>query len=76
MAMAVFKCDFNFGYGEQRRDIKGAFVMCINDTPEIREWFDGFHIDEVRLNYTIAKSGGKKVQELIISNREARAGLL
>ncbi|MCH2066581.1 MAG: hypothetical protein MK208_05070 [Shimia sp.] len=50
--------------------------MSINDTPEIREWFDGFHIYEVRLNYTIAKSGGKKVQELIISNRESRAGLL
>ncbi|WP_412550643.1 DNA adenine methylase [Shimia sp. MIT910701] len=61
---------------EQLREIKGAFVMSINDTPEIREWFDGFHIDEVRLNYTIAKSGGKKVQELIISNREVRTGLL
>lgn len=62
--------------GEQRRDIKGAFVMSIDDTPEIREWFDGFRIDEVRLNYTIAKSGGKKVQELIISNREVRTELL
>jgi DNA adenine methylase len=50
--------------------------MSINDTPEIREWFGAFHIDEVRLSYTIAKTGGKKVQELIISNREARAGLL
>ncbi len=67
--------DFN-AMADQLREIKGAFVMSINDTPEIREWFDGFHIDEVRLSYTIAKSGGKKVQELIISNREARAGLL
>jgi len=57
-------------------EIKGAFVMSINDTPEIREWFGAFHIDEVRLSYTIAKTGGKKVQELIISNREVRTGLL
>ena len=53
-----------------------GFVMSINDTPEIREWFGAFHIDDVRLSYTIAKTGGKKVQELIISNREVRTGLL
>ncbi|MFY0619333.1 MULTISPECIES: hypothetical protein [Roseobacteraceae] len=60
----------------QRRDIKGAFITSMNDTREIREWFAGFHVDEVRLNYSVSKTAGKKVQELIISNREARAGLL
>lgn len=61
---------------DQLREIKGAFVMSINDRPEIRDWFDGFHIDEARLTYTAGTQGGKKVQELIISNREARAGLI
>lgn len=60
----------------QLSEIKGAFVKSINDTPEICEWFDSFHIDEVRLSYTIAKTGGNKGQELIIANRDARVGLL
>ncbi|SEP28808.1 DNA adenine methylase, partial [Salinihabitans flavidus] len=60
----------------QLRDIRGSFIMSINDKPEIREAFAGFEIDEVRLSYTVAREGGGgKVQELIVSNVEARAGL-
>ncbi|RVW00012.1 DNA adenine methylase [Mesobaculum littorinae] len=60
------------------RQLRGAFVLSINDTPEIREIFAGFHIDEVRLSYTVARAaaGGGKARELIVSNREKRAGLL
>ena len=61
---------------EQLRGIKGNFIMSINDTPEIREWFDGFYFDEVRLNYSVAQKGSKKVQELIISSVPAKTGLL
>jgi len=62
---------------EQLAGLKGHFIMSINDRPEIREWFADFHIDEVRLSYTIAQKGnGEKVGELIISDIEARAGLL
>lgn len=57
--------------------IKGAFLLSINDTPEIRDVFSGFMIDEVRLSYSVSKHGGAgKVGELIIGNREVRAGLL
>lgn len=57
--------------------IEGAFLMSINDTPEIREWFAGFIIDEVRLSYTVSQKGGQgKVGELIIGNRAVVAGLL
>lgn len=57
--------------------IKGAFVMSINDTPEIRELFAGFVLDEVRLKYSVARDATEgKARELIISNRDAPAGLL
>ena len=57
--------------------LKGKFILSINDTPEIREIFAPYHIDEVRLTYTIAKGEtGGKVQELIISSEEAVAGLI
>jgi DNA adenine methylase len=61
---------------EQLSSIKGNFILSINDVPDIREVFSGFHIDEVRLNYSISQGTGKRVGELIISNCEARAGLL
>lgn len=57
-------------------ELKGAFLLSLNDTPEVRELFGRFHMDEVELTYTIAKAGAKQVKELIISNREVRAGLL
>ncbi|KPU83289.1 DNA methyltransferase [Marinosulfonomonas sp. PRT-SC04] len=62
---------------DQLGSIEGAFILSINDTPEIRETFGAFAFDQVRLNYTISRTqSGGKAQELIISNREAKAGLL
>lgn len=57
-------------------DLQGAFLMSINDAPEVRELFSRFHVDEVDLTYTIAKTQAKQVKELIVSNREVRTGLL
>lgn len=57
--------------------IKGAFLLSINDTPEIRETFAGFQIDEVKLSYSVSRNGGQgKVGELIIGNRSVSTGLL
>jgi len=53
------------------RRIQGKFLLSINDVPEIRHIFDGYHVEEVRTSYTV--SGGhrsKKVTELLISNYE------
>ena len=49
-------------------DIEGRFILSINDTPEIRELFAGFMIEEVELNYRLS---GKvtPARELIISGR-------
>jgi DNA adenine methylase len=57
--------------------IKGKFIMSINDTPEIREVFAAFILDEVRLTYTVGRQAfEQKARELIISNADAPAGLL
>lgn len=53
------------------RNIKGKFLMTINDTPEIRRIFDGFTIEETTLKYSLspsAKSRAKIRTELLISN--------
>jgi len=60
---------------EQLRAIKGAFVLSINDTPQIRETFSGFNLEEVSLTYTISQGGGTTAKELVISNCEAKSDL-
>lgn len=61
---------------EQLASLKGAFLLSINDTPEIREVFSAFQFDEVRLKYSVAQAGATDACELIISNREIKTGLL
>lgn len=62
---------------DQLAEIKGKFILSINDTPEIREVFSRFILDEVRLTYTVGrKAAAGKSGELIISNHVAPAGLI
>lgn len=51
-------------------NIQGRFLLSINDVPEIRDIFAGFHIVPVKTTYTINKSNGprERVGELLISN--------
>lgn len=51
--------------------IKGRFLMTINDTPEVRDIFKRFRIEEVELKYSMSKKEGSRAQrrtELIIGN--------
>lgn len=51
--------------------IKGRFLMSVNDTPEVREIFDRFEIEEVTLKYSMGRSEGSRDRlrtELLISN--------
>jgi len=57
------------------RGIKGNFLLSLNDTPGVRATFSGFHIEEVRLNYSIAAGDATPACELIIANRPAPAML-
>ena len=57
-------------------DLKGKFILSINDRPEIRELFAAFQFEEVRLKYTVSSGGATEAAELIISNFVPRVGLL
>ncbi|WP_199085486.1 DNA adenine methylase [Bosea sp. ASV33] len=46
--------------------LKGAFVLSINDTPDIREIFAAFALEEVSLTYTITDGAATEARELII----------
>ncbi|MBT9386885.1 DNA adenine methylase [Pseudooceanicola sp. CBS1P-1] len=56
--------------------IKGAFILSINDRPEVRALFADFRCEEVGLSYSVAQGGATEARELILSNREIRMGLL
>jgi DNA adenine methylase len=52
--------------------IKGKFLLSINDTPQIREIFKTFNIEQVSLKYTCGNTKAarnKDRHELIISNK-------
>ncbi len=53
-------------------DIKGRFILSLNDLPEVRETFAGFEMTEIRTTYTISSKrndpAGSRA-ELLISNR-------
>ncbi len=66
--LALFeRADFERLAG-QLRGLKGRFLLSLNDTPEVRQTFTGFAIEEVEITYTIANgSNAMGVRELIIS---------
>jgi DNA adenine methylase len=55
-------------------DLKGEFMLSINDRPEVRSIFAGFHIEEVETSYSIS-SGAKAARfpELIITRKGSKA---
>lgn len=48
-------------------ELKGNFILSINDTPAIRETFDRFTVTPVATRYTVAGSGWSDAKELIIT---------
>ena len=56
--------------------MSGAFLLSINDTPEVRHLFEGFQQEEVSVTYTVAKEASKGARELIVSNRKTEILLL
>ncbi|MAU96150.1 MAG: DNA methyltransferase [Fulvimarina sp.] len=53
------------------RDLKGTFLLSINDRPEVRSLFEGFSIETLPTTYSVSQKGNSKVGELLIS-RDAR----
>lgn len=51
---------------DQLTTIKGRFIMSINATPEIRDIFGGFDIEEVRTTYSVGRAATMRARELLI----------
>lgn len=54
----------------QLAGIRGRFILSLNDCPEVREIFAGFHIRAVKTVYTISQQT-QPVGEVLIANFEA-----
>ena len=55
---------------DKLKNLKGKFLLTINDAPGVREWYRDFNIKEVQVNYSVSKQteARKKYAELIITN--------
>lgn len=51
-------------------NIKGKFILSLNDTPEIREIFKQFNFEEIEVPYSVSNTpeGKRRHPELIITN--------
>lgn len=61
---------------ERLSELKGGFILSINDVPEVRDIFDAFDVEEVTLTYTVARAAAKEAAELLITNRPVAVGLI
>jgi DNA adenine methylase len=53
---------------ERLGELKGKFVLSLNDVPEVRKLFRDFYIQGVELHYTSQKAAGRRYKEVIITN--------
>lgn len=55
---------------DKLKNIKGKFLVTINDHPKVREWYKDFNIKEAKVMYSVSNqaSARKKYGELIITN--------
>jgi DNA adenine methylase len=53
---------------ERLKNLKGKFLLSLNDAPEIREIFKGFHISSLEFSYSAQRTTGKQYRELLIAN--------
>lgn len=63
----IFEQDDFERLSTQLQNIDGKFLLSLNDTPEIREIFSSFIMDDVTVTYTCSKKHGK-FGELLIRN--------
>ncbi len=58
---------------ERLRTLRGRFVLSINDTPLVREIFEGMDFHPVTATYTVAKGETVRAPELIVVGPPGRA---
>lgn len=68
---AMFGRDDFTKMAELLAEIRGRFILSINDVPEVREIFAGFGTEEVTTTYTVQAGGSAARGELLISGSAA-----
>jgi DNA adenine methylase len=53
---------------ERLGKIRGKFVLSLNDVPEVRAIFHGFHFKSIKLAYSAQRIAGRRYDEVIITN--------
>jgi len=53
---------------EQLRQIQGRFILSLNDVPEIRVLFAGFHLQPVTCRYSCTQGPAPLARELLVAN--------
>lgn len=66
----VFKEEEQLKLLNMVKNIRGKFLITLNDHPKVREWYKQFNFKEVEVSYSVSKNaaGRKKYKELIITN--------
>jgi DNA adenine methylase len=73
-----FGCEGDYGQGlfmrsdfermaEKLANIRGRFILSLNDVEEVRAIFAGFSFIDVRLSYTISGGSGVEAREVVIT---------
>lgn len=53
---------------ERLANLKGKFLLSLNDEPEIRRIFSKFNIKTFEMTYSSQRKAGKQYRELLIAN--------
>lgn len=53
---------------DRLRDLKGKFILSLNDVPEVRKLFSRFNLHQVELSYSLQPKAGRRYKELLITN--------
>lgn len=54
-------------------EIKGKAIISLNDHPDIRRVFAGYHIETTDIKYTIGGGKGSEAKEVLIFNWDIQA---
>lgn len=54
-------------------DIKGKAIISLNDHPDIRRVFAGFHMETTDIKYTVGGGKGSEAKEVLIFSWDVQA---
>ncbi|MDE2342896.1 MAG: DNA adenine methylase [Betaproteobacteria bacterium] len=63
----VFSADDFTRLADRLAQIKGRFLMSLNDTPEVRQVFSAFRLDPIEVKYSVNGKSQSAAAELLIS---------